>query len=147
MRSRRDERAARPPDPEGHGEHTLRVHVGTIVGIFGDDVFVELGPRMQGVISRRKFAEPPQVGDEHEFTLRGQEESLWALSLREERSLSSWEEMRAGSLVDGHVVRRRPEGLELKVGPLHAFMPRSQGTCTPHSTSRRPSSKRCTSKP
>ena len=56
---------------------------------------VELGPRMQGVISRRKFERAPQVGDVHEFTLRGQEESLWALSLREERSLASWEEMEA----------------------------------------------------
>ena len=51
----------RRPDGEGlpdrgeRGAHTLRVVDGLVVGIDGDDVFVELGPRMQGVISRRAF--------------------------------------------------------------------------------------------
>jgi hypothetical protein len=35
---------------------------GTIVGIDRDDVIVELGPRMQGVIDRSEFDEEPQVG-------------------------------------------------------------------------------------
>ena len=49
------------PAPETpHGPHTLRVWSGTVVGIFGDDVFVELGPRMQGVIATRHFAAPPR---------------------------------------------------------------------------------------
>ena len=44
---------------------------GTVVGVHGDDVFVELGPRMQGVISRRRFeSAPPELGEVHEFTLR-----------------------------------------------------------------------------
>lgn len=123
MRARRDD-PQRAPERD-HGEHTLRVHEGVVVGLHQDDVFVELGPRMQGVISRRKFERPPEVGEVYEFTLGGQEESLWALSLREEASLSSWEEMEVGSLVNAHAVRRRPEGLELKIGPLHAFMPKS----------------------
>lgn len=118
-----------PPasDPKDHGPHTLRVWNGTIVGIHGDDVFVELGPRMQGVISARAFGPvPPAVGEEHEFTLRGQEESLWVLALREQRSLASWEAMEVGSWVGALVVRERAGGLELKVGPLHAFLPRSE---------------------
>jgi ribosomal protein S1 len=96
-----------------------------VVGVSGDDVFVELGPRMQGVISLRKFEEPPQVGDVYEFTLRGREESLWVLSLREEQSLVSWERMEPGTQVDARVVRHVDGGLQLKVGPLHGFMPRS----------------------
>ena len=51
----------------------MKVWKGTIVGFGGgDDVFVELGPRMQGVISRRAFETEPVIGDVHEFTLRGQ---------------------------------------------------------------------------
>ena len=120
---RRPARQAR----EGHGPHTLKVWRGTIVGFGGgDDVFVELGPRMQGVISRGAFETEPVIGDVHEFTLRGQEESLWVLSLREARSLSTWENMEAGSVVQARAIRVNRGGLELKIGPLHAFMPKSQ---------------------
>ncbi len=109
-----------------HGSHTLRIWRGTVVGRFGDDVFVDLGPRMQGVISVRRFEEPPSEGEQFDFTLRGQEEGLWALALVEEQPLVSWDQMEAGSLVQARVTARNPGGLELKIGPLHAFMPRSQ---------------------
>lgn len=114
------------PSERDHGPHTLRVWRGTVVGTCGDDVFVELGPRMQGVISRRDFAGEPRVGEAHDFTLRGREDELWALALRTERTLASWEDMEPGSVVQARVVRRNAGGLELKIGPLHAFMPKSQ---------------------
>jgi small subunit ribosomal protein S1 len=113
------------PEPE-RGAHTLEVFRGEIVGLFGDDVFVELGPRMQGVISRRKFAEPPREGEVFEFTLRGQEEGLWALALREHGALASWESLERGNQVEARAVRAVHGGLELKIGPLHAFMPKSE---------------------
>lgn len=113
-------------DFDRHGPDTLKVWQGTVVGVNGDDVFVELGPRMQGVISKRQFEDPPAVGDVYDFTLHDQEDGLWALSLRDIGSLSSWEEMEPGSLVQARVIRTRPGGLELKIGPLHAFMPMSQ---------------------
>lgn len=113
------------PAPE-RGAHTLRVMSGVVVGFAGDDVFVELGPRMQGVLSVRDFAERPREGDSFEFTLKGQEEGLWALSLREEVPLVSWETMEPGTLVQAKVVRMRPGGYELMAGGLHSFLPRSQ---------------------
>jgi len=121
MRAREDDN----PPAKDHGSHTLRVWRGVVVGLFGDDVFVELGQRMQGVISRRQFADSPEIGDAFEFTLRGQEEGLWALALSEARPIATWESMEPGSLVHARVVRAAPGGLELKVGPLHAFMPKS----------------------
>jgi small subunit ribosomal protein S1 len=120
-----DPRRGHAPSDKHHGPHTLRIWRGTIVGSFGHDVFVELGPRMQGVIPRRHFRRPPLPGDEYEFTLHGQEEGLWALSLKEEEALETWEEMEEGSLVQARVVRLAPGGFEIKVGPLHAFMPKS----------------------
>jgi ribosomal protein S1 len=119
---------ARPGDDRpagGHGPHTLRVWRGTIVGVFGDDVFVELGPRMQGVISRRQLAQAPLIGDELDVTLRGREEELWALALSESRPIATWERLEPGSLVHARVIRLAPGGLEVKIGPLHAFMPKS----------------------
>jgi small subunit ribosomal protein S1 len=128
------------PDNSGagrdHGPHTLKVWSGTVVGVYGDDVFVELGPRMQGVISRRAFAEPPREGERFDFTLRGQEDGLWALARVEERPLASWDAMEVGSVVHARVTGRNDGGLELKIGPLHAFMPRSQ-TGLPRGTDRK----------
>ncbi|HVS17033.1 MAG TPA: S1 RNA-binding domain-containing protein [Planctomycetota bacterium] len=99
---------------------------GTVVGTFGRDVFVELSPRMQGVIGIDHFDQPPIEGERFDFTLRGQEDGLWVLARSEERPLVSWDSMQAGSLVQARVTGENHGGLELKIGPLHAFMPRSQ---------------------
>lgn len=115
-----------PADGRPHGSHTLRVWEGVVVGVHADDVFVQLGPRMQGVISARAFEVRPEEGDHHRFTLRGKEESLWALALADERSLATWEDAEPGLVVTARVMRAVDGGLQLKVGPLHAFMPRSQ---------------------
>lgn len=122
MRRRDDERSS----SSDHGMHTLRVRRGLIVGSNGDDVFVELGPRMQGVISRGQFERDPVPGEEYDFTLRGQEDGLWALARVEDGLLDSWRDMELGSWVQARVIGKNPGGLELKVGPLHAFMPKSE---------------------
>ncbi len=112
------------PDPH-HGSHTLRVWSGTVVALFGNDVFVELGPRMQGVISIDHFSSTPAVDSVHEFTLRGLEEGLWSLSLSTEKTLTTWKQMEIGCLVQARCVRVAPGGLEVKIGDLHGFMPKS----------------------
>src|SRR4051812_2800962 len=104
-----------------HGPHTLKVWKGVVVGVYGNDVFVELGPRMQGVIAVREFDEKPAVGDKFEFTLRGREDALWVLARRETHSLATWEDMQRGNLVHARAIRVTHGGLELKIGPLHAF--------------------------
>ena len=104
------------------GEH---IYEGTIVGITGDDVIVDLGPRMQGVVSKREFEEPPAVGDKHKFTLRGREDDLWLLSMREAQDIAAWEELTEGALVKARVSGQNQGGLELKIGKHDAFMPAS----------------------
>lgn len=103
-----------------------RVFKGTIVGVHGDDVIVEIGPRMQGVISPLGFPEPPQVGQTHEFLLKGQEDGLWLLALRQTATLSAWNDVQVGSLVKAKITGQNTGGLECKIGPLGAFMPASQ---------------------
>lgn len=115
------------PPAETHGSDTLRVQTGVVVGRYKQDVFVELGERSQGVARLDAFGpEPPKIGASFDFTLRGQEETLWILELAERPVLSTWAEMEVGALVEIRVVRTRPGGLECKVGKLHAFMPKSQ---------------------
>jgi len=117
--------ATRQGETPEHGKHTLKVWRGKVVAVFGDDVFVELGPRMQGVCSLRSFARAPSAGDTYDFTLRGLEAGLWSVALKSEESLQAWEEMVLGALVQARVVREAPGGLEVKIGRLHGFLPRS----------------------
>jgi small subunit ribosomal protein S1 len=98
----------------------------TVAGSSGGDVFVELGPRVQGVIASQEFDEPPKVGETLEVALRGQEDGLWLFSAKEARALAAWDEMDVGSLVKGTVIGLNKGGLELKVGSIRAFMPASQ---------------------
>lgn len=119
-------RRSTPEDLSEHGEHTLRIWEGMVVGLDGVDVFVELGPRMQGVLSVKRFDEPPRPGEVFRFTLLGQEEGLWALARVEDGLLASWRDVEVGSWVSARVTGRNPGGLELKIGELHAFMPKSE---------------------
>jgi len=115
--------APAPGAPAGEG-----LKVGTVVGISGKDVFVELGPRMQGVASLAEFDQPPLAGQSFEFKLRGRDEEndLWLLSRREALVLASWRELEVGSIVKAQVKGQNAGGLELKIGPHAAFMPASQ---------------------
>lgn len=99
---------------------------GTIVGISGKDVFVELGPRVQGVIAIDQFDTTPKVGESFEFSMHGREDDLWVLSRREAQAVAAWDDIQPGSLVKARVTGQNTGGLELKVGPLAAFMPASQ---------------------
>lgn len=103
-----------------------KLRPGTITGISGDDVFVELGPRMQGVISLAEFPERPAVGAKFEFSLHGREDELWLLSRKEALAIAAWDEVEVGSLVKARVSGQNQGGLELKIGPMSAFLPASQ---------------------
>jgi ribosomal protein S1 len=117
--------AALPPRQDRGKTKSKDLWPGTVVGTSGDDVFVELGPRMQGVIKLTAFDEPPRNGARFDFALKGQEEGLWLLSLTEAKTLAAWSEIEVGALVKARVSGQNTGGLELKVGPLSAFMPAS----------------------
>ncbi len=99
---------------------------GVVAGVSGDDVFIELGPRRQGVVPLAEFDTPPAVGESHRFAVRGREDELWLLSLTEARELAAWEELEVGSLVKARVSGQNQGGLTLKIGKHEAFMPLSQ---------------------
>jgi len=111
-----------PPQKEGRD----KLWRGVIAGVNGDDVIVELGPRMQGVVARSEFDEPPRVGDVHRFVLHGREDDLWLLSMRDAKEIAAWDELVVGSLVRARVSGQNQGGLELKIGSHDAFMPLSQ---------------------
>ncbi len=98
---------------------------GQVVGISGADVFVELGPRMQGVAALSEFDAAPKIGDSFEFKLNGREDDLWKLSRRAAQELTEAADIQVGSLVKARVTGQNTGGLELRIGTLAAFMPTS----------------------
>lgn len=109
---------------KGREKHLLR---GTVTGLSGSDAIVELGPLMQGILPASEFDEAgPVVGKSYEFGLRGQEEDgLWRLSLSEAKSLAAWQDLEVGARVEARVSGVNTGGLELRIGPIAAFMPAS----------------------
>lgn len=99
---------------------------GIVAGVSGDDVIIELGPRMQGVCGITEFDGEPKVGDSHRFMLRGREDDLWILSLRGAKELEAWEQLEVGSHTKARVTGQNQGGLTLKIGSHEAFMPMSQ---------------------
>jgi len=107
----------------GKGEKILQK--GTIAGVDKSDVIVDLGPRMQGVISIDEFDPAPQIGETYEFSLAGQEDGLWLLSRKDALALAALDELEVGSNVKAKVTGQNTGGLELRVGGLRGFMPAS----------------------
>jgi ribosomal protein S1 len=99
---------------------------GTIVGISGNDVFVELGPRMQGVAALGEFSEAPKVGETYEFKLNGREDDLWKLVRKKAPVVTEGSEIEVGACVKARVTGQNAGGLELMIGSVRAFMPASQ---------------------
>jgi len=110
---------------ENDGE---RLWTGTIQGINGNDVIVDIGPRTQGVVSRSEFEEDPVVGSSMRFALHGREDGLWLLSLTGAKEVAAWNELEPGSHVRARVSGQNKGGLELLIGKHRAFMPASQVT-------------------
>ncbi|MEL6431980.1 MAG: S1 RNA-binding domain-containing protein [Planctomycetota bacterium] len=100
---------------------------GTVSGVSGDDVIVDLGPRMQGACALAEFDEPPKPGDTFQFMLRGRDDDeLWILSIKGARELAAWEQLEVGSHTKARVTGQNKGGLTLKIGANEAFMPLSQ---------------------
>jgi ribosomal protein S1 len=114
-----------PPAPAAGGEENP-LYSAIVAGRSGEDVVIELSPRVHGAVPRAEFDALPPPGTPVRVTLVGREEGLWLFSVREARQLAAWDELEVGALVKGTVFGLNKGGLELKLGPSRAFMPASQ---------------------
>jgi small subunit ribosomal protein S1 len=102
---------------------------GRIAAIHEGEVFVDLGGRNQGVLSLLQFAEPPAIGQNLEFIVRGvdAEDGLYRVSLPGGTiEVGDWSEIRAGELVEARITGHNKGGLECEVNRLRGFIPASQ---------------------
>jgi ribosomal protein S1 len=110
----------------GGSRAASKLQEGVVVGVTGQDVFVELGPRNEGVVPLSEFEELPTPGQRLQVSLVGKDGDLNLLSIKEAKAIAAWEEMEVGSLAKATCTGMNKGGLELKIGSVSAFMPASQ---------------------
>ena len=105
---------------------------GTIQSITGDDVFIDLGSRMAGVVSFRQFSpkRPPVVGEKVTVFIAKISEDTGIITCNLPRGATKvtgdWDAISDGQVVDCVVEKTNKGGLDVKVGSLRGFMPASQ---------------------
>ncbi len=101
---------------------------GVIARVGRDDVFVELGPKMQGVCPLQQFEENPQAGASIEFIVNrvDRREGLVHLGLAGAVQKGEWDTLQKGQTIEAQCTGVNKGGLELQVGSMRAFMPAGQ---------------------
>ncbi len=103
---------------------------GKVIAIQGEDIFVDLGGKDQGVLPAGQFDgdEPlPAVGDTIEFDIHGEApDGLMRLARCGAPTEASWESLEVGQVVQGRVTGHNKGGLEINIDGIRAFMPISQ---------------------
>ena len=102
---------------------------GKVISISGDQVFVDLGGKNQGIVPLEQFDQPPEVGAEIEVNVDrfDQREGLLILSrLGAPTSDATWETLELGQVLEGMVTGLNKGGLELNIKNMRAFMPAGQ---------------------
>jgi len=106
------------------------VMAGTVVAIQGEDIYVDLGGRSEGLLPASQFQDRPVpgVGETVQVTVQGQDEENGLLILSRKGAVlaASWDRLEVGQVVEGRVTGQNKGGLELSIDGLRAFMPVSQ---------------------
>lgn len=101
---------------------------GTIMQVHGTDVFVEFGPKSQGVCPLSMFSETPALGARMEFIVDrfDKEDGLLILSREGKVQKAEWESLEVGQTVEARCTGYNKGGLEMEVCNHRAFMPAGQ---------------------
>jgi predicted RNA-binding protein with RPS1 domain len=124
------EAPAAPPTLETVSEGT-KVS-GTIQSIHEDNVFIDFGWRLSGVVSLRQFnpKKPPVIGNKIDVVVDKVDEEEGLIACRLPRGTSriagDWHALTPGQVVDCLITKTNKGGLEVSVGNLRGFMPASQ---------------------
>ncbi|MGB9690417.1 30S ribosomal protein S1, partial [Thermogutta sp.] len=104
-------------------------HVGKVLAVRGENVFVELGLREQGIVPLKLFREPPEVGQSVEVRVVRfvPEEGVYELVLPAAAAdVADWADLSEGMLVEARVTGVNQGGLECEVNRIRGFIPISQ---------------------
>jgi len=126
-----EEETADQQEASSAPQHTPEgVHHGKVLAVQGDDIFVDLPGKRQGLLPASQYADDPlpEVGQQVEFTIQGfdRNDGLLILSRQGAVMAATWENLEAGQTVEGKVTGHNKGGLELSINGIDAFMPISQ---------------------
>jgi small subunit ribosomal protein S1 len=118
-------------------EKTLETKTGTpgmkkgkVVAIHGDDIFIDMGGKSQGILPAVQFEDEPlpNVGDTVEVMIDGYNpaEGFLILSRKGAIQEAAWDSLEVGQIVEGRVTGHNKGGLEIDLNGIRAFMPISQ---------------------
>lgn len=112
----------------GRLENETRVRA-QVIEVYGDNVFVALGGKNQGVVSVRNFETPPAVGDMLDVIVTGYntDDDLHEVTVPGGKVVGGdWLNLTEGALVEAKVTAANTGGLECTVGGIRGFIPASQ---------------------
>lgn len=103
---------------------------GKVISIDGDDIFVDIGSRNDGLLPASQFSDEPlpKVGDTVDVTIAGVDESEGLVMLSRQGAVlaATWDSLHRGQVVEARVTGKNKGGLEMSINGIRAFMPASQ---------------------
>jgi small subunit ribosomal protein S1 len=102
---------------------------GTVIGVRGKSVFVDLGGKSEGVIPVEQFqGQLPAPGSAIEVVVDrfDRDEGIQVLRLKGEAIDANWDNLRKGEIVEARVTKTIKGGLEVDVDGIRGFLPISQ---------------------
>ncbi len=102
---------------------------GSVTKLHGDNVFMSLKGRFEGIVPATHFKTPPAVGDLVEVKVKGlnEEDGLYDLSIPGAAvAIGDWSELEKGMVVEARVTGSNTGGLEASVNNIRGFIPASQ---------------------
>lgn len=117
--------------PGSAGKVGKGVRRGQVMAIQGEDIFIDLGGKTQGILTVSQFGvdDPlPRIGSALDVTIEGfdPENGLLILSRQGAVMAAAWETLQEGQILEGRVTGLNKGGLELTLSGIRAFMPISQ---------------------
>ncbi|MCD4823325.1 MAG: S1 RNA-binding domain-containing protein [Phycisphaerae bacterium] len=122
-----DLEAGKKPRSQSGGDD--KIIAGTVVAVQGDDIFVDIGGRSEGLLPADQFppGELPEEGTAVEVTIEGYDrDGMLRLSRKGAILAAAWDTIERGQVVEGRVTGMNKGGLELSIDGIKAFMPISQ---------------------
>ncbi|MCK4872873.1 MAG: S1 RNA-binding domain-containing protein [Phycisphaerales bacterium] len=106
------------------------LRTGLVVSVGRDDIILEFGPKLNGVVPAAQFTEEemPVVGSRIDVLIdrRDEDEGLLICSRPGTVAKAEWESLERGQVVEARVTGTNKGGLELEVCQHRAFMPAGQ---------------------
>jgi len=108
---------------------------GTVVAVADDDIFLEFGPKAQGIVPRAQFndGDLPKVGQRLTVVADRFDSEASLLHTHREGAVrrADWDTLEKGAVLVGRVTGLIKGGLEVNVNGLRAFMPGSHADLHP----------------